>query len=114
MLSQHASLLPADSLLLQQHPQIPVSISTSQGVANLAIPADQLHIENNQQNHSQMTTANSQSQTDNQNLSNQNQQLQNAQTNMVQVQVCDVIYPQSPPILRLLDFSGAGQFGIGN
>lgn len=46
MLSQHAGLLPTDPLLLQQHPQIPVSISTSQG--NLGISAGAIHLDNSQ------------------------------------------------------------------
>lgn len=87
--------MPADPLLLQQHSQIPVSIATSQGVANLAIPANAMHIETTQQNHNQMTSDN-QSQTENQQqpqqinqmTSNNTQQQQQQQTNMVQVQVC--------------------------
>lgn len=53
MLGQHAGLLPADPLLLQQHSQIPVSISTSQGVTNLSIPTGNMHMENN---HGSMST----------------------------------------------------------
>lgn len=54
MLGQHAGLLPADPLLLQQHSQIPVSISTSQGVTNLSIPTGSMHLEGNHQNHGGM------------------------------------------------------------
>lgn len=90
MLGQHTSLLPADPLLLQQHSQIPVSISTSQGVTNLAISANTMHIETNQQSHNQMASDN-QSQTDSQQSQQQqiNQMASNntQQTNMVQVQV---------------------------
>lgn len=105
MLSQHASLLPADSLLLQQHSQIPVSISTSQGVANLAIPTDALHIESNQQqNHAQMS-GNNQSQND-QNQQQINQiNSNNQQTNMVQVQVgCKFVYQRTMSNLRAFCF----------
>jgi KRAB domain-containing zinc finger protein len=57
MLGQHAAagLLPADPLLLQQHSQIPVSISTSQGVTNLSIPTGNMHLENNHQNHNSLS-----------------------------------------------------------
>lgn len=91
VLSQHASLLPGDPLLLQQHSSIPVSIAAAQGVANLAIPANAMHIETNQQNHNQMTSDN---QSENQQQQQQSQQQINQmstnntqQTNMVQVQV---------------------------
>lgn len=86
MLGQHASLLSGDPLLLQQHAQIPVSISTSQP---LTIPTATMHIENPQQNHPQMPQNQSESQT----MQPQNQQQQiaqmNPQQNLVQVQVQD-------------------------
>ncbi|RZC33589.1 zinc finger protein 271 [Asbolus verrucosus] len=95
MLGQHAAgLLPADPLLLQQHSQIPVSISTSQGVTNLSIPTGSMHLENNHQNHSSLSGH----QQNDHLVSNQNQmsrdmshQQQNHsnQQNMVQVQVQD-------------------------
>lgn len=52
MLGQHPGLLPADQLLLQQHSQIPVSISTSQGNVGIHTGAVQLensHITNHHQ-----------------------------------------------------------------
>lgn len=85
MLGQHASLLSGDPLLLQQHSQIPVSISTSQ---SLTIPTATMHIENAQHNHPQM----SQNQSESQTMQSQNQQQINQmsqQQNMVQVQVQD-------------------------
>lgn len=97
MLNQHASLLPTDPLLLPQHSQIPVSISTSQS-ANITIPAGTMHIENNQQqNHNQIS---SNHQSDSQTVQNQNQSQMNhshinsqqnhsGQQSMVQVQVQD-------------------------
>lgn len=100
MLGQHAGLIPADPLLLQQHTQIPVSISTSQGITNLAIPASAMHLEN-PQNHTQ-TLANHHQQSEGQTIVTQAQaqlshaQLQNSQQNhnqqsqnIVQVQVQD-------------------------
>lgn len=65
MLSQHAGLLPTDPLLLQQHPQIPVSISTSQG--NLGIATGAIHLDNSQ------NLTNHQHQSDNMSSQNQNQ-----------------------------------------
>lgn len=53
MLGQHPGLLPTDQLLLQQHSQIPVSISTSQGNVGIHTGAVQLensHITNHHQN----------------------------------------------------------------
>lgn len=108
MMSQHANLINADSLLLhQQHQQIPVSIATSQSVTNLAIPASAMHIDTSSQNHSQLpnhsqseaqtmvTQSQSQlshsSQMSSQSQSQQQQQQQQQQNsqNMVQVQVQD-------------------------
>lgn len=89
MLAQHASLLQGDPLLLQQHGQIPVSISTSQGVTNLAIPAGAMHLDMSQAQAHQATTITSQHQQD----SNQISQIQahhrghHSQPNLVQVQV---------------------------
>lgn len=53
MLGQHAGLLSADSLLLQQHAQIPVSLSTSQGGVGIqggAVQLDSSHLSSHQQN----------------------------------------------------------------
>lgn len=44
MLGQHHGLLPTDQLLLQQHSQIPVSISSSQG--NVGVPSGTIQLEN--------------------------------------------------------------------
>lgn len=106
MLSQHSGLLPTDPLLLQQHAQIPVSISTSQGITNLAIPASAMHLENpqnhnhslsnhqHQQSESQTIVSQAQTQMTHSQLqsSQQNhsqQQQQQSQQNIVQVQVQD-------------------------
>lgn len=65
MLGQHPGLLSTDQLLLQQHSQIPVSISTSQGNVGVHAGAIQLetsHITNHHQNGS-VTTHSSQNQT---------------------------------------------------
>lgn len=93
MIGQHASLLPSDPLLLQQHAQIPVSISTSQGVTNLAIPASAMHLDMSQAQHQPSAISAQQHHQDNGHM-NHNQMQNNhrthhSQTNMVQVQVQD-------------------------
>ncbi|XP_074040981.1 uncharacterized protein isoform X4 [Leptinotarsa decemlineata] len=93
MLSQHAGLLQADPLLIQQHTQIPVSIATSQG--NLGISAGiQLENTHGMSNHHQ--NGNVTSQNHNQisrdvrmPQSHQQNQQHSGQQNMVQVQVQD-------------------------
>uniref|UniRef100_A0A1Y1MHQ9 C2H2-type domain-containing protein n=1 Tax=Photinus pyralis TaxID=7054 RepID=A0A1Y1MHQ9_PHOPY len=98
MLSQHGGLLQADPLLLQQHAQIPVSISTSQGITNLAIPANAMHLESSQShnqtlsNHHQHSDGHvivSPSQAQLSQLQNSQNHAQQSQQNIVQVQVQD-------------------------
>lgn len=88
MLSQHAGILSADPLLLQQHPQIPVSISTSQSMSNLSIPNNtmQQHMEgSNQSGHGHQSQAH-QSQQPGQQQAESQQQSMHAQTSQQQQQ----------------------------
>lgn len=70
MLTQHG-LMPSEPLLIPQHSQIPVSISASQGVANLAIQAGGMHLEGHH-NHQSLSHH---SQQQSENMSNQQNQL---------------------------------------
>lgn len=92
MLGQHAGLLPPEQLLLQHNSQIPVSISTPQGVANIAIPTQSMHLEQQQQNQqdNQQVQVNQQSQQQMNHQQQMNSQHpSNNQQNIVQVQVQD-------------------------
>lgn len=96
MLAQHAGLLSTDNILLQQHTQIPVSIS-SQTVTNLAIPAGALHIAQNgqqevrtQQNDAQsMSSDNHVVQLSHSQMNQSSHSHNSQQQNLVQVQVDD-------------------------